>query len=54
MELAPFNCLFWNTDNLNVNLMVSVKSGVSLSNRLCYKTMLNYENNNKCRKLNTI
>ena len=34
-------------------VMVSVTRGVSLSYRPCYKNMLNYDNDNKCRKLAT-
>ena len=51
-EWATFKCLFWNTNDSIVKLMVSLISGVSLWCRPCYKNLLNYDNN-KCRKLTT-
>ena len=32
-----------------VKLMVSITNGVSLWYRPCYKNILNYDNDNKCR-----
>ena len=53
MEWAP-KCLFWNVNDSIVKLMVSIASGVSLRYRACYRNMLNYDNDNKYRKLTTI
>ena len=54
MDLAPFKCLFWNTNDSVLKLMVSITSDVSLWYRSCYRNMLHYDNGNKCRKLTTI
>ena len=48
MEWSPFKCLFWNANDLIVKLVVS------LWYILCYRNMLNYDNDKKCRKLTTI
>ena len=51
MEWVPLKCLFWNPNDSFVKLMVSITSIVCLWYRPCYKNMLNYENDNKFRKL---
>ena len=49
-EMSTIKCLFWKANDSIVKLMVSITSGVSLWYRLCYKNMLNYDNDNKCWK----
>ena len=52
--MSVIKCLVWNGNDSVVKVMVSITSGVSLRYRPCYKNMLNYDNDNKCRKLTTI
>ena len=49
--------LFWNANDSIVKLMLSIASGFSCDTDLglnYYKNMLNYDNDNKYRKLTTI
>ena len=52
--MSTIKYVFWNANDSFVNLMVSNTVGVSLWYRPCYKNMLNYGNDNKCRKPTTI
>ena len=52
--MSTIKCLFWNANDSIVKLMVSVTSRVSLWYRPNYKNMLNYDNDNKYRKITTI
>ena len=54
MEWAPFKSLFWNNNDSIVKIRASIKSGVSLWHRPCYKNKLNYDNGNKLWKFITI
>ena len=50
----PFKRLFCDANDSVSELMISIKSGVSLRYRPCYKNMLNYDNDSKCLKLATL
>ena len=52
--MSTIKSLIWNDNDSILKLMVSITSGVSLLNRTCYKIILNYDNENKCRKLTTV
>ena len=48
--MGIIKCLIWKANDSVVKLMVSITSSVSLWYRLCYKKLLNYDNDNKCPK----
>ena len=47
-------CPFWYPNDSVAKLMISIRSGVSLWYRPCYKNMLNYDKDNNIWKLTTI